>query len=330
MRLGVIGAGRIGSIHIANASRHPSVSDLVITDISTQQASLLATQHGALTAPTPDAVFSEVDAVVIATPADTHVDLISEAVARGVPVLCEKPLALSLSEADRAVRIVGDSDIPVQMGFNRRFDPGYREARQKIANGSMGTVTLVVGHHHDHDLPSKETTVHSGGQFRDQLIHDFDLLRFITGQEATRVHAAGTTAGFDWFGQFGDFAHSVVTLWLEEGALAVLCGSRFDPLGYDVRTEIFGTGDSIAVGWDDRTPLRSVEPGGPRSDDPYTGWLPRFGATYQAELDAFLGLVAGSGNNECTVEDARAALVIAEACALSAIQGRIVELSEVA
>jgi myo-inositol 2-dehydrogenase/D-chiro-inositol 1-dehydrogenase len=266
---------------------------------------------------------------VVCSPAHTHVPLIEWGVTAGIPVLSEKPLAMSLAEADRAVAAVAAGDVPVQIGFNRRFDPGYRTAHERVAAGEVGTVTLVIGQHHDYELSSREYFARSGGEFKDQLIHDFDILRFVTGQDVLRVHAAGTTTGFDWFADFGDYAHTAVTLWLDGGALAVLCGSRRDPVGYDVRMEVHGTGDSIAVGWNDRTPLRSVEPGGPVPTDPYRDWVPRFGHTYEAEIHAFLALVAGSRPNPCTVEDGRAALRIAEACLLSAREQRIVELKEV-
>jgi myo-inositol 2-dehydrogenase/D-chiro-inositol 1-dehydrogenase len=256
------------------------------------------------------------------------VDLIERAVRAGVPTLCEKPLAISLAEADRALAVVSDSNVPVQIGFNRRFDSGYRAARDLVADGSLGTLTLVIGQHHDHEVPSEEYVARSGGEFIDQLIHDFDILRFVTGREVVRVHAAGASSGFGWFSEYDDYAQTAVTLWLDDGTLAVLAGSRQDPVGYDVRMEVFGTKDSIAVGLDDRTPLRSVEPGVAPPIDPYTEWIPRFGETYTREMDAFIAMVLSGEKNECTVSDARTALAIAEACTLSARQGRIVELEE--
>jgi myo-inositol 2-dehydrogenase/D-chiro-inositol 1-dehydrogenase len=328
--VGIIGAGRIGEIHGDNLSRHPAVSSIIVTDAILVQSERVAASCGADIVPDPAELLESVDAVVIATPADTHPELIELAVDHGVPALCEKPLAMNLIDADRAVAAVAKGDVPVQIGFNRRFDPGYRRARDLVAGGDLGTVTLVVGQHHDYELPSKEYIARSGGEFRDQLIHDIDILRFVTGREVVRVHAAGATQAFDWFAEFDDYAQTVAILWLDDGTLAVLCGSRHDPVGYDVRMEVFGTKDSIAVGLDSRTPLRSVEPGAPQPTDPYTEWVPRFGQTYASEMDAFLAMVENGGPNECTVEDARAALVIAEACTVSAREGRIVTLEEVA
>ncbi|MEE8375257.1 MAG: Gfo/Idh/MocA family oxidoreductase [Acidimicrobiia bacterium] len=329
MRVGIIGTGRIGTIHANNLSRHPTVSSIVVTDAILAQSEHVAGIYGADIASGPAELLESADAVVISTPPGMHVELIEQAVDHGVPVLCEKPLATSLADADRAVAIVSKSDVPVQIGFNRRFDPGYRKARDMVADGSVGILTLVVGQHHDFELPDEEYIAGSGGEFRDQLSHDFDILRFVTGREVIRVHAAGATKAFAWFAKFDDYAQTAVTLWLDDGTLAVLCGSRQDAVGYDVRMEVFGTKDSIAVGLGPRTPLRSVEAGVPRPTDPYTEWIPRFGQTYARELDAFLAMVREGEPNECTVQDARAASVIAEACTVSAREGRIVALEEV-
>ena len=328
MKVGLIGAGRIGAIHADNLRRHPDVSDILVTDAFAAQADQVAASCGGESIVSSQKLLGLVDAVVICTPADMHVDLIEAAVNAGVPALCEKPLAMNLVEADRALAVVSAGDVPVQMGFNRRFDAGYRKARDLVADGSLGTLTLVVGQHHDHEVPSQEYIARSGGEFIDQLIHDFDILRFVTGREVVRVHAAGATSGYDWFSEHADYAQIVVTLWLDDGTLAVLTGSRQDPVGYDVRMEVFGTKDSLAVGLDARTPLRSVEPGVPPPIDPYTEWIPRFGESYTREMDAFLAMVLKGERNECTVRDARTALAIAEACTVSAREGRIVNLEE--
>jgi len=330
MRVGIIGAGRIGTIHATNLRRHSDVSDLAVTDADPAKSRQVAEQCGGETLLGPNELLEAVDAVVICTPADTHVDLIELAVKHRVPALCEKPLAMNLTDGDRAVAIVSNSDVPVQMGFNRRFDPGYRAARDLVADASLGTVTLVVGQHHDHQLPSEEYVARSGGQFMDQLMHDFDLLRFVTGREVIRVHAAGATKGFGWFSKYADHAQVAATLWLDDGTLCVLCGSRYNPVGYDVRMEIFGTNDSVAVGLDPRTPLRSLEPGVSNPNEPYADWVQRFGKTYTREIDAFVEMVLNGGPNECTVEDARSALAVGEACTISAREGRIVTMEEVA
>ncbi len=328
MNVGLIGAGRIGAIHADNLRGHPDVSDIIVTDAFATQADQVAASCGGESVLSAQELLECVDAVVICTPADTHVDLIEAAVHAGVPALCEKPLAMNLADASRALDLVSGGDVPVQIGFNRRFDTGYRKARELVADGSLGDVTLVIGQHHDHELPTREYVSRSGGEFIDQLVHDFDILRFVTGREVVRVHAAGATKAISWFEEFDDYAQSVVTLWLDDGTLAVLCGSRQDPVGYDVRMEVFGTKDSVAVGLDSRTPLRSLQPGVVEPDDPYTEWIPRFGQTYAREIDAFLHMVSNGGPNMCSVKDARTALAIAEACTISASEGRIVRMEE--
>ena len=328
MRVGIIGAGRIGAIHADNLRRHSGVSGIVVTDADPSQSKQVAASCGGETTPGSVELLQSVDAVVICTPADMHVDLIESAVKYGVPALCAQPIALNLADADRAVAVVSEADVPVQMGFNRRFDSGYRTARDLVADGSLGVVTLVIGQHHDFELPSEDYVARSGGEFKDQLIHDFDILRFVTGREVVQVHAAGAVKGFDWFSKYDDYAQVAATLWLDDGTMAVLCGSRQDPVGYDVRMEVFGTRDSIAVGLDPRTPLRSVEPDAVQPVDPYTEWIPRFGETYVRELDAFIAMVLNGGRNECSVRDARMALAVAEACTVSARDGRIVKLEE--
>ena len=328
MKVGLIGAGRIGAIHADNLRHHQHVSDVIVTDVFAAQAEEVAAACGGVSVSGSQELLERVDAVVICTPADMHVDLIDAAVHAGVPALCEKPLAMNLADADRAVDVVSSGGVPVQIGFNRRFDTGYRKARDLVADSSLGEVTLVVGQHHDYELPSKEYVSRSGGEFIDQLGHDFDILRFVTGREVVRVHAAGATKAFSWFEEFDDYAQSVVTLWLDDGTLAVLCGSRQDPVGYDVRMEVCGTRDSVAVGLDSRTPLRSLEAGVAQPEDPYKEWVPRFGQTYAREIDAFLNMVRSGGPNMCSVKDARTALAIAEACTISAREGRIVTMEE--
>jgi myo-inositol 2-dehydrogenase/D-chiro-inositol 1-dehydrogenase len=324
----LIGAGRIGAIHADILRRHHDVSDIVVTDAFPAQAEEVAASCGGESIASSQELLERVDAVVICTPADMHVDLIEAAVHAGVPALCEKPLAMNLADADRALAVVSNGDVAVQIGFNRRFDTGYRRARDLVANGGLGEVTLIIGQHHDHELPSKEYVSRSGGEFIDQLIHDFDILRFVTGREVVRVHAAGATKAFPWFEELDDYAQTVVTLWLDDGTLALLCGSRQDPVGYDVRMEVFGTKDSVAVGLDSRTPIRSLETGVAQPEDPYTEWIPRFGETYAREIDAFIDMVRNGGPNMCSVKDARRALAIAEACTISAREGRIVRMEE--
>lgn len=273
-------------------------------------------------------VLQESDAVLIASSTDSHSRDLMKAAEAGLPTFCEKPIAIDLESTDRAIEVVEKTGIQVMMGFNRRFDAGFSCAQKEVANGVIGDLMLIIGQHHDHRHPPEEYVPVSGGQFKDQLIHDFDLLRFVSGDEVIAVHAGGSSVGVGMFERHGDTAVTVVTLWLQSGALATLCGARMDPVGYDVRMEVFGTNDSVAIGWDDHTPIRLLDGARKNPTNPYREWLPRFGKSYEAEIDAFLAMARGEIVSPCTVHDARAALVIADACKRSLEQRRPVELME--
>lgn len=328
MRIGLLGAGRIGSLHAETLSSNETVDTVIVYDPLPRRAAALAAAIGAAEAESAEHLMKSCDAVLIASSTDSHAEHLTMAAEAGLPAFCEKPIAIELASTDRAIEAVERAGIPVMMGFNRRFDSGFSAASAAVADGTLGELMLIVGQHHDHRPPPEEYIPVSGGQFKDQLIHDFDLVRFVSGEEAVAVHAAGSTVGVDIVGRHGDTAVTVVTIWLASGAMATLSGTRMDPIGYDVRMEIFGTQDSVAVGWDDRTPIRLVnEKEAP--EDPYTEWLPRFGASYQAEIDAFLSMARGDIASPCTVHDARAALVMAEACKRSLDRGGPVQLEEI-
>jgi myo-inositol 2-dehydrogenase / D-chiro-inositol 1-dehydrogenase len=322
MKVGLIGAGRIGEVHAGTLAAHPDVESLVVADYDAELAGRLAARCGADVAASVDALFKWAEAVVIASPTDTHVDYLRRAAERGVPVFCEKPIAIDLEATDRAIAAIDEANIPVQMGFMRRFDPGYRAAYELVASGDLGEVTLVRGHTHDTAPPHESYISRSGGAFKDMLIHDIDALRFVTGAEPVEVIATGSNRALEVFARYGDLATIAVVVHMDDGSLAILSGTRQDPWGYDVRMEVFGTRDSVAIGLDAHTPIRSVERGVPPPVEPVTlGWLDRFEQAYRAEMDAFVDVACGRQPSPCTPEDARAALVIAEACGVSARKG---------
>ncbi|MGH3088281.1 MAG: Gfo/Idh/MocA family protein [Rubrobacteraceae bacterium] len=329
VRVGLIGAGRIGEVHAGTLSAHPKVESLVIADYDAGLAEKLAARHGAGAASSVDELFERVEAVVIASPTDTHVEYLLRAAERGMPAFCEKPIALDLASTDRAIHAINESGIVVQMGFMRRFDPGYRAARELVASGRIGDVTLVRGHTHDTAPPHESYIARSGGVFKDMLIHDIDALRFVTGAEPVEVSATGSNRAMEVFARYDDLATVAVTAHMDDGSLAILSGSRRNPVGYDIRMEVFGAEDSVAIGLDARTPIRSVEPDAPPPTEPVTtGWLERFEHAYRAEMDAFVDVALGHRPSPCAPEDARAALAVAEACGESARAGKPVRVGE--
>jgi len=330
LRVGLIGAGRIGTLHARVLNGVATIDELVIADLAPDRATKLATELGARHVDNPAEIFNSVDAVVIASSTETHAPYLIQAARAGLPTFCEKPISIDLHSTDEAVAVVNDSGVMVQMGFMRRFDLGYRGAHDLIAAGELGDLLLVQAQAHDFEPPSAEYIGVSGGIFPDMLIHEFDIVRYVSGQEIVEVSAIGSTHGLPMFTEFGDVATTAVTAHLDGGALAVITGVRTDPHGYDVRMEVFGTNDSIAIGLDSHTPIRTIEPGLGLPQDPVTvGWLERFGAAYRAEMEAFAANIISNHPSPCTVDDARTALVVAEACRRSLTAGRPVLVEEV-
>ncbi len=276
-------------------------------------------------------MFGLVDAVVIAAATAAHAGLIAQAAAAAVPTFCEKPIALDLETTDAALEAVATSGIDLQVGMQRRFDAGYVAARDLVRSGRLGDVYLVRTAGHDPAPSPAPFIATSGDLFRDLVIHDFDAIQFVTGQEITEVFAVGGAEfpAFEPYRAFGDAGLGAGTVQLSGGAAAVFTAARHNPSGYDIRMEIYGSEDSVAVGWDDRTPLRSVEPAveapaGP----PYRDFLDRFAAAYRAEIHAFVDLAQGRIANPCPPAEARAAFVAALAAGRSRQERRPVRISE--
>ncbi|MER5495195.1 Gfo/Idh/MocA family protein [Streptomyces sp. NPDC002454] len=331
MRIGLIGTGRIGTFHAASLSRNREVGSLVVTDADRARAQALAVRLGATAAPGVDEVFTwGVDAVVITTATAAHAELISRAARAGLPVFCEKPIALDLAGTLAALRDVAAAGTVLQMGFQRRFDAGYGTARAAVREGRLGRLHTVRAMTSDQAPPPAAYLPLSGGLYRDCLVHDFDALRWVTGREVVDVYAAGSDAGAAMFREAGDVDTAAALLTLDDGALATATATRFNGAGYDVRMELAGEADQVAVGWDDRTPITSTEPvGPPAADKPWTGFLERFAPAYEAELAAFVDVVRGERPNPCDGYEALAALRIAEACEVSRRERRPVALAEV-
>jgi myo-inositol 2-dehydrogenase/D-chiro-inositol 1-dehydrogenase len=311
-------------------ARDPAVDEILVGDSDMQRAEEVAREVGGEAGRIEAVLDSGSDAVVIAASTPAHAPLIRAAVEAGIPAFCEKPIALGFEETVQITQEVEESGATLQIGFQRRFDAGYSEARRLIESGALGTIYSVRLATHDPDPPPEEYIPNSGGIFRDLHIHDFDALRWLTGQEVDEVYATGGVLGFDSFAAHGDVDTSAALITLRDGTLAVLTGGRHDPLGYDVRAELFGSRDSVAVGVDGRTPLRSVEPGVPSAGEtPYPNFQERFLDAYRAELRHFLSLARGEAGNPCTARDALEALKIAMAADLSLAEHRPVAISEV-
>ncbi|MCS0599734.1 Gfo/Idh/MocA family oxidoreductase [Streptomyces sp. LP11] len=331
MRIGILGLGRIGAFHAETLAGLDAVESLVVCDPFAQAAKVAAERFGAEVADSPEALLAAgVDGLVVAAATDAHPALIRAGVAAGVPVFCEKPVARTMAEGVAVLAAVRDSGVPIQIGYQRRFDAGFAAARAAVRSGELGALHTVRCTTLDPAPPPAAYVAASGGIFRDCSVHDFDILRWVTGREVTEVYAVGGNRGAAYIRAAGDADTTGALLTLDDGTLATVSNSRHNARGYDVRMELHGFTDSIAVGLDDQLPLRSVEPGTTfPAGIPHAFFMDRFTAAYRAELTAFTEVVTGTRPSPCTVEDALEAGWIAEACTLSLREHRPVTLAEV-
>jgi myo-inositol 2-dehydrogenase / D-chiro-inositol 1-dehydrogenase len=331
MHVGLVGTGRIGAFHAQVLSESPTVDTLSVVDADSRRAAEVASAVGARCVDSPEALFDAgIDAIVIAAATPAHAPLLHMAADAGVPAFCEKPIALDLDTTDEVIEHLQRSGVMVQVGFQRRFDAGYRAAKEAVRSGVLGDVYVVRLATHDPLPPAEAYVAASGGIWRDLAIHDFDIAPWVLGRRVLEVYADGQ-ANDELFARHGDIDATCAVLRFEGGVIGALSATRNDPRGYDVRMEVFGVKDSVAVGWDDRTPLRSIEPGAEPPRKPgYRDFMDRFALAYRAELDGFLAAVRDRVESPCTVFDARTALTVALAADRSRREHRPVRVEEVA
>jgi myo-inositol 2-dehydrogenase/D-chiro-inositol 1-dehydrogenase len=332
MRIGLAGVGRIGAFHAETLRGLDAVDELVVTDLDTASAGALAQRLGATHAETPEDLLSGgIDGFVIATATPSHAPLLRLGVEAGVPTFCEKPVAATLDETLELAKLAASSDVPIHVGFQRRFDRGYQRTRQAVVDGELGFVHTVRASTHDQAPPNPAYIPTSGGLFRDCSIHDFDIIRFVTGHEVFSVYATGANKGADFFAEAGDVDTAAAVLTLDDGTLVTLSATRYNGAGHDVRMEVLGSDGTIGVGYDDSLAVTSAEEGvdfpkGPR----HWSFMERFLPAYRAELTAFADVARGERPSPCTVKDALQAFRVAEACEISRHEDRVVRIDEVA
>jgi myo-inositol 2-dehydrogenase/D-chiro-inositol 1-dehydrogenase len=330
MRIGLAGAGRIGAFHASTLAALEDVEQVVVTDAFPELAGRLSEANGYESSPDLDDLLSRVDALVITTSTSAHAPTLRAALAAKIPTFCEKPVATTLAETVELVDLVGEADVAVQVGFQRRFDAGYRRAREAVVSGELGFLHTVRANTHDQSPPPPAYIPTSGGLFRDCSIHDFDVLRFVTGREVATAYAVGANKGAAFFVEGGDIDTGAAVLTLDDGTLVTLSATRYNGGGHDVRMELMGSEGTIGVGYDDSLAVSSAEEGvdyprGPRK----WSFMERFLPAYRAELTVFCDVVAGRVDNPCTVADALEAFRVAEACEVSRATGRAVSMTEI-
>ena len=331
MRIGLIGLGRIGAFHAATLSTLDRVSTLLVTDVVPSQAETTAAKIGAVPIDTAaDLIAAKPDAVVIASSTPTHLELLTKAVQAGIPTFCEKPVAEDPASARDLPGLVEDLGVPVQIGFQRRFDPAFEAAKAELDAGTLGWLTTVRSTTMDPLPPPPAYVATSGGIFRDCAVHDIDTLRWVTGREVVEVYAVGSNRGDTFFGEVGDVDTASILLTLDDGTIGVVSNTRYNGEGYDVRLELHGSKGSIAAGLDDGLPMRSASPdvqfpAGPR----HQYFMDRLAEAFRRELSTFLEVAVGNLPSPCTIADGLEASWVAEACARSSREHRPVSLREI-
>ncbi len=333
IRVGVIGAGRIGRIHTENlVTRIPDVEVVAVADVRREAAQEVAARwhiphalddyHTLLSDPL-------VEAVVICSSTDTHTPIIQEAAAAGKHIFCEKPIDVDLDRIDAALAAVKAAGVKLQVGFNRRFDPSFRKVYEVVRAGKIGSPHILRITSRDPEPPSLDYVRVSGGIFLDMTIHDFDMARYLMGSEVTEVYVAGEVLVDPRIGEAGDLDTAVITLRFANGALGVIDNSRRAVYGYDQRVEVFGSEGMVAA--DHRTPdshlLADVH--GIHTAKPLYFFLERYTESFVAEMRAFVQSLREDTPPPVGGEDGRQAVVVALAARKSWKEGRPVSLSEV-
>jgi myo-inositol 2-dehydrogenase / D-chiro-inositol 1-dehydrogenase len=331
VRIGVIGVGRIGRMHARLLARQvPGAAVSAVYDaLQTAAREIAAELDVPAAASVEEMLAGDVDAVAICSSADTHAELLIAAAKAGKAVFCEKPLSLDLAELDRALAAVEAAGVPFQIGFNRRFDPAHESVREAVVSGTIGEPQLVRISSRDPAPPPLEYVRTSGGLFLDMMIHDFDMARYLTGQEVVEVFARGAVRIEPSFAQAGDIDTALVTLVHEGGCLTAIDNSRQAVYGYDQRVEVFGSrGMAASDNPLAHTGVVVTAAGVHRPTLPYF-FLDRYVPSYVREWRAFVDALRDGAAPPVSTRDARAPLVIGLAAWRSLRERRPVAIEEV-
>lgn len=328
--LGLVGVGRIGVMHANNIT---SLNDalnpkginvrLRLTDVAEDHARRVAEGLDAKFVPSVDDLLaSGIDGLVIATGTATHPELIKAGVDARIPVFCEKPVAMNVADALPVLDYIKERHGVVQIGHQRRFDAGYLEAKRAYQAGELGWIHSLRAVTCDMAPPPVQFLAGSGGIFRDCSVHDFDILRWLTGREIVEVYAKGSNNGDPAIGEVGDVDTALALLTFDDGTVGTVSATRYNGAGHDVRLEIQGSRRSLMVGLDEKTALSSAEAGISFPDgEPHRTFAERFDQAYRSEMAAFVELILGQRENPCTPEDAVAASRVADAAQESLAAG---------
>ncbi|WP_433689037.1 Gfo/Idh/MocA family protein [Micromonospora carbonacea] len=314
LRVGLVGCGQIGRMYAGHLAASDDVA-LTCHDVRAGQAAALAAQVDGEACDDVERLLDGAEAVVVTSSTESHDALVALALGRKLPTFCEKPLTLDLHRTRELGLAADHGGTPLWIGFQRHFDAGFSALRDRIADGGLGTVYTVRMFSHDAAWPPLERLAASGSIFRDLMLHDFDMVRWLTGREVSGVAAIGDVLAVPELAELHDYDAVAATLGVEGGGVAVLTAGRHSPLGYDVRIEVLGSRDCLTVGLDERTPMRQVTEQGPDRRPRHRDYRDRFAAAYRAQIDAFVAAARGAepDHRAGTWRDSYAALALAMA-----------------
>jgi myo-inositol 2-dehydrogenase / D-chiro-inositol 1-dehydrogenase len=328
LRVGLLGAGRIGRIHGGNIAAHPDAQLVAIADASFAAASDLAQATGAAVQEVDAVVGSaDIDAIVICTPTDMHADLIERAARANKAIFCEKPISLNSERTRACLEVVEETGAKLMIGFNRRFDPSFAALQRRIRDGEIGKVEMVTILSRDPAPPPPDYLARSGGLFRDMMIHDFDMARFLLGEELMEVHAVASCLVDPAIRTAGDVDTAAVMMKTASGKIAQISNSRRASYGYDQRIEVHGSLGLLTAGNRRSTTVELANGSGYSVDPALPFFLERYAEAYRAELDAFVTGVLGGRPLSPTGDDGLKAQRLADAATAAARTGKAMRLT---
>lgn len=329
LKIAVIGTGFIGSVHAKNIARHPGAELVAVSDANIEFAKKTAAITGAEAVSDIAELTNNkgIDALLIATPTNTHVDYLKRAAEAGKAIYCEKPIGLDYEEAEQAVRAVRAAGVPVMLGFNRRFDASHAAVKEAVDRGEVGKVEIVQLTARGPKPPPISYVKVSGGQLRDQTIHFFDLLRWITDDEPVEVYAIGAALVDPAIGQAGDVDTSIVSIRMASGALCQIDSSRRAAYGYDERIEVFGSEGMAESARQNFRGLSLYKGRQILKDGLHPGWFERIEQSYYEAIDAFLKSLEKGQPPSPSLEDGLKAQLIADKATESIKTGQAIKIA---
>lgn len=325
--IALFGAGRIGQVHAVNIADHKETQLYSVIDPFSQGTAALAEKYGAKQQSTEEALADpNVHGVLIASATDTHAELIELAAKAGKAIFCEKPVHLDIERVRSCLAIVEQYKVPLFVGFNRRYDPQFRKVREMLSAGSIGKAESLLITSRDPSPPPAEYVKVSGGMFRDMTIHDFDMARFIMGEDPVSIYAQGSNLVDPAIGQVGDIDTAFIVMKFPSGAMATITNSRRSGYGYDQRIELHGEKGLLTAKNIHENAVEQWGEAGCVAAKPEHFFLQRYDAAYKAEWTHFVDVLAGRAQPECSGYDGELALLMADKALESLKTGKEVKL----